>query len=215
MAQIRRAGADLAGRIRAWPRRTKLIAAGGVAAVVLLASLTAMSLGGSPEANPAGASTAAQSPTPGPAFPVQQHNARGISVTVPKGWKQTGAGVWIDFTDPEDSRRKVRILVEKTGTDDPTKFLTAAGNRLKKNLSPCDRPYDQIKLTGDVQLAGQPAAELEYTCGRDDEQRHGIWRAIIQDGHAYSFFLTAQESRFAESKPIYDEMVRSFQLDPA
>jgi hypothetical protein len=64
----------------------------------------------------------------------------------------------------------------------------------------------------DVQLDGRPAAELEYTCGQGDKMRHGIWRAVVVDGRSYHFFLTVPDSRFAESKIIFDEMVRSFRL---
>ncbi len=45
--------------------------------------------------------------------------------------------------------------------------------------------------------------------------RHGVWHGVAHDGRVYSFYLTANDSRFAESKPIYDEMVKSFQLTAA
>ena len=38
---------------------------------------------------------------------------------------------------------------------------------------------------------------------------------MIKDGKAYSFFLTTTEAKFADSKPIFDEMVRTFELTPA
>ena len=56
------------------------------------------------------------------------------------------------------------------------------------------------------------SAELEYVCGEGPEMRHGIWRAIVQDSRAISFYLTVPDGSFAESKIIYDEMVRSFTL---
>ena len=55
-----------------------------------------------------------------------------------------------------------------------------------------------------------PGAELEYTCGDGDKMRHGIWRAIVVDGTAYHFYLTVPDARFAASKVVFDEMVRSF-----
>jgi hypothetical protein len=214
LARARRAGANLAGRVRAWPGRTKLLATGGVAVLVLVSAIAMTKMGGSPQTPPADAA-APPPPTAQPvSFPVQQHNARGISVSVPDGWRQTAAGSWIDFTDPDDARRKVRIIVEDAGSD-PVKFMQVAESNLKKRTSSCTKPYAQVALRSDVQLAGQAAAELEYTCGQGDQERHGIWRAVLQGGKAYSFFLTAKESRFTESKPIYEEMVQTFQLAPA
>jgi hypothetical protein len=219
LTRARRAGAQLAGRVKAWPRRTKLIAAGGVAVVVVLASVALANMGGG---SPDGTTPAAQSSQPPPAeqanFAVQQYTGRGISVNVPAGWQKKASAntVYVDFTDPEDAKRRVRILVEKATGDDPAKFLSSAGDRLDKNTSgSCAPPYAQINLATDVQLAGQPAAELEYTCGTGDQERHGIWRAVLLDGHAYSFYLTARESQFAESKQIFDEMVRTFKVNPA
>jgi hypothetical protein len=34
----------------------------------------------------------------------------------------------------------------------------------------------------------------------------------VQNGKAYQFFLTVPNSLFAASKPIYDEMVRSYRF---
>ncbi|MBX6357552.1 MAG: protein kinase [Micromonosporaceae bacterium] len=217
LERARRTGAGLAGRVRSWPRRTKLVAAGGLAVVLVLGTVALLNMGGSPErAQPVAQSS--QPPADQPSFSVQQYSGRGISVNVPAGWqkKAPAKAVYVDYTDPDDPQRRVRILVEKTGGDDPAKFLSVAGDRLDRNASgSCDQPYHELNLAADVQLDGQPAAELEYTCGEGDEQRHGIWRAVIQDGHAYSFYLTVSESRFEESKPIYDEMVRTFKLNPA
>jgi hypothetical protein len=66
-----------------------------------------------------------------------------------------------------------------------------------------------------VELAGEPAAELEYTCGTGDTMRHGLWRAVVRDGKAYSFYLTVAQTRFEESRPIFEELVRSFELTAA
>jgi serine/threonine protein kinase len=214
-ARVRRAGGNLAGRVKAWPGRTKLLATGGVAVLVAVCAIAVMNMGGdSPDGPPANPVAIPETPTQQADFPVQQHNARGISVSVPQGWRQTGTGSWIDFTDPADSKRKVRIIVEDAGSD-PVKFMQVAENGLKTRTTSCTKPYSRLKLSDSVELSGQPAAELEYTCGQDDQERHGIWRAVLQGGKAYSFFLTAKESRFAESMPIYDEMVRTFKLDPA
>jgi hypothetical protein len=40
--------------------------------------------------------------------------------------------------------------------------------------------------------------------------RHGIWRAVVVEGVAYHFYVTTLAADFADSRIIYDEMVRSF-----
>ena len=88
------------------------------------------------------------------------------------------------------------------------KFLTTAETGLKKP-SICPSPYARVALI-DSELGKQPAAQLEYTCGSGDAKRHGIWQAVVVDGKAYHFYLTVPDSRFDESKVIFEEMLRSF-----
>ncbi|MEE6309289.1 protein kinase [Plantactinospora veratri] len=213
LAGARQAGDSVVRTVQGWPRKMQLAVAGGVAAV-LLVSIVALSLGGGDD--PADTPTPQAGPTseaPVPAsFATQSHSAKGVSVNVPKGWKKSGAGVYTDYTDPEDSGRRVRILVESGRT--PMGFMKVAEGGLKKNGSSCKKPYTQVALQ-EVEVAGKPAAELEYTCGEGSGKRHGVWRAITEDGKAYSFYLTTPDARFEESKPIFDEMVKSFRLGSA
>ncbi|MFC0528122.1 protein kinase domain-containing protein [Phytohabitans kaempferiae] len=208
----RRKGSQLVTTIKGWPRNVQIAAAAGVAAVVLLGSIVLLSGGGDTPNTPtqAGAETSAPAAPP---FETQQHAERGVAVNVPKGWAKSGKDdqVFIDYTDPDDRGRRVRILVENSRAE-PVQFLQAAGNRLRDNVSKnCARPYAELGLT-EVEVGGKPAAELEYTCGEGDSMRHGVWRAIVEDGKAYSFYLTTPESKFADSKAIFDEMVRTFEL---
>ena len=83
---------------------------------------------------------------------------------------------------------------------------------LRRHLGGSTWPVrDQVQLH-EAPLAGQSGAELEYTCGEGDAKRHGIWRALVKDGNAIHFYLTVPDNRFSESKIIFAEMVRSFQL---
>ncbi|MFK3982865.1 protein kinase [Micromonospora sp. NPDC050397] len=215
MASARSAGDSALTTIKGWPRKIQLAAAVGVVAVLVI-GFVAFS-GSDPETS-APPPQAGPSPTApaGPAFPVQAHSDRGISVNVPEGWKKSApkGALYIDYTDPDDSGRKIRILIEKT-TAAPIKFLENAGGQLAKpDSKSCAKPYTEVALQ-EVELAGKPAAELEYTCGDGDTKRHGIWRAIVQDGKAYEFYLTTPDAKFEESKPIFEEMVRSFAVTAA
>src|SRR5262249_37891910 len=93
-----------------------------------------------------------------------------------------------------------------------TRFLIAAENGLKKNQDSCPPPYSRVALRDTVTLDGQPAAELEYTCGSGERARHGLWRAAVISKKAYGFFLTVEADQFDAYKPIYLEAVRSYHL---
>jgi hypothetical protein len=216
VAGARQAGDTVITTVKGWPRKLQLAAAGGVVAVLVI-GIIALSGGDPKSAGPPQAGPSATAPA-GPSFATQPHAERNISVNVPAGWKKAAPknAVYIDFTDPADSGRRVRVLVEKaTSNPAPTKFLESAGNSLAKpDSKSCAKPYAQLTLH-DVQVGGKPAGELEYTCGAGDAKRHGIWRAIVQDGKAYEFYLTTPDARFEESRPIFDEMVRTFTITAA
>jgi len=202
----------LLAALRRWPSRVRVALAGAVAA--LLVVVVAVSVWPDPDQSAGGAPQAGASSAPPadqPLFPeVQAAQYGAISVNVPAGWTRNEGGVYVDFLDPEaDGARKVRLLIESLDTT-PRRMLENAEKNLKKPTT-CPAPYARVDLR-DTTLAGHPAAELEYTCGEGEKARHGIWRAIVVDGKAYSFYLTVPDARFAESKVIYDEMVRSFEL---
>jgi len=137
---------------------------------------------------------------------------RGFSLDVPADWTKTGsAKSYYDFTDPQDSGRRMRVNVEAAGST-PKAFMQVVANILSKDGRKCPTPYATVALHSDVTLAGRPAAELEYTCGSGSDMRHGIWRATVVGGKAYEFFLSVEDSRFAESKVIYDHAVESYRL---
>jgi hypothetical protein len=212
MATVRSTTERAVTTVRGWPRNTQLIAAGGVAVVLVLALVMTFS-GDDPETTPPvaqGGGTVAPATPAG--FATQTYNDRGISVHVPKGWNRKAAGVWVDYVDPDDRLRKVRILVESSnGT--PTSFLGVAENTLR-NSANCPKPYAKVEMRN-ASIAGRDGAVLEYTCGDAATGRHGLWGAVISNGKAYSFYLTTKGSRFQESKPIFDEMLKTYDLKAA
>jgi hypothetical protein len=196
--------------MRGWSRNLQVATAAGVAAMVVLGVVVIVNIGGSGTRAPAGATPVLKGAPGAAPFPIQKFADRGVAVNVPKGWKKASGVLYIDFTDPNDGGRRVRIITEDS-TAEPSRFMEIAEDGLQQRAKVCARPYERVDLRR-VTLAKQPAAELEYTCGTGDAKRHGIWRAVVNDGRAYSFYLTARESRFAESRSIFDEMARSFQL---
>jgi serine/threonine protein kinase len=197
--------------VKGWSPKQQLIA-GGVTLAVLIALILVITLpgGDDPSAPPAAGGRPSQAPVSAN-FPTQEYSDRGLSVRVPKGWTRKSGGVWVDYVDPKDKLRKVRILVESAKTT-PDKFLgDGAENTLRTRSTNCPKPYKRVSLDPTT-IAGQDGAVLEYTCGSGPEGRHGKWGAVIQGGKAYSFVLTTTEEKFADSAPIFDEMLRSYVL---
>jgi serine/threonine protein kinase len=195
--------------VRSWSR-TKQLALGGAGLAVILAVVLLLTLtgggGGTPTvAGPASATSVRTS------FETQDyHGNRAVSVKVPRGWKRVAAGNWVDYVDPDDPQRKVRILVEP-GTIAPRRFADSTAQATLRNSQNCPKPFQVVAVT-DVQVAGHPGAQLEYTCGSGPGMRHGIWRETTVNGRMYSFYLTSTHSRFAASKQVFDEMTRTFTL---
>ncbi|WBB65037.1 serine/threonine-protein kinase [Micromonospora sp. WMMD812] len=209
--RARRVGGELVRTVKGWPRKVQLAAAGGLAVVLLIGAVVLFGGGDEPPATPQAQPTAT---TPaGPGIEMQEHSARGIQVMVPKGWERATGGLYYDYVDPDDSGRKVRILTENFGGSSSMRWAEIAEGGLKKAKS-CPKPYAQVSMT-EQELAGKAAAEFEYTCGEGDTMRHGVWRGVVSGGKIYSFYLSSTEAKFAESKPIFDEMVRTFKLTAA
>jgi hypothetical protein len=198
---------ELTGRVPQW---AKIAVAAGLVGILLVGATAASGWmsGGSSNRTPQAQRSSAP---PKPLIDAEEYvDERGIRLNVPRNWARAPSGSYIDFTDPADHGRRLRVNIEKSGLD-PHGFLRAAGDQLKRNKSGCAAPYTEVGLN-DVQLDGKQAAELEYTCGSGATQRHGIWRAVVYNGKAYHFFLTVPATRYDESKPIYQEMVQSFHL---
>ncbi|MFU8870704.1 serine/threonine-protein kinase [Micromonospora sp. SL4-19] len=197
--------------VKGWPRKVQLGVAGGVA-VLLLIVVIALNSGGEKPAPPIVSSlptaTAEASPVDMQAF-----SGKGVSLQVPKGWQRQTGGLYVDFIDPDDTGRKVRVIAEPWGGTSVSWAEFASRNLRKKaaESKTCPAPYKEVSVS-EPKLAGEAAAELEYTCGEGDTMRHGVWRGLVKDGKVYSFYLSSTDARFAESKPIFDTMAESFQL---
>jgi hypothetical protein len=208
---IRNTGERVVTTVRGWPRNKQLAAAGTGLVVLALGLVLAFSGGDDAPPPAAGGSTDKSVQA---SFDTQDYQGnRAVSVKVPKGWKRTAAGNWVDYVDPDDSQRKVRILVEN-GSITPRRFAESTAQATLRNSKNCPKPFKPIAVS-DVQVAGHDGAQLEYTCGSGDTMRHGIWRETTVNSKMYSFYLTSTDARFAESKKFFDEMTKTFALNAA
>jgi serine/threonine protein kinase len=197
--------------VKGWERKQQLMAGGGALAVILVLVLVFSFAGGNGESDPPPAAAPEVVQEEKPPFETQEYKDRGITVQVPKGWDRNASGSWVDYVDPADAKHKVRILVEKSKAT-PSAFLGIAENTLKNRSSNCPKPYAQVGLT-ETKIAGRDGAVLEYTCGEGDAARHGLWGAVVTGGKAYSFYVTSTEAQFADSKPIFDQMIKTYALN--
>ncbi|MGR6317180.1 serine/threonine-protein kinase [Micromonospora soli] len=205
-------GGQLVDTVKGWPRKVQLAVAGGVA-VLLLIGVFALSGGDDPGPPPIVTSLpTATAPASSP-VDMEEQSVKGVTLQVPKGWDKKTGGVFVDFVDPQQDGRKVRILAEGWQGDSKG-WAEFASRNLRTKSKSCAEPYDQLAMT-ETTLAGKPAAEFEYTCGDGDTKRHGVWRGVVHDGKVYSFYLTANDANFAASRPIFDAMARSFQFASA
>jgi serine/threonine protein kinase len=197
--------------VKGWERKKQLIAGGGALGVVLVLVLVFSLAGGGDDNTPPPTARPSAVDDAKPAFATQVYEGRGISVQVPKGWVRKASGNWVDYVDPADAKHKVRILVEKSKAT-PKAFLGFAEDTLKNRSTACPDPYKRLGIT-DSKIAGREAAVLEYSCGTGDSARHGLWGAVVTGGNAFSFYVTSTETQFADSKPIFDQMVKTYALD--
>ena len=210
----RRAAGGLAGRVRGWPRGLQFGVAGAVVVLLILAvgAASGWFSGGTPAASAGG--TPSASPT-GPLITNARayQDTRGFTLNVPSDWNEAKTKSYVDFTDPSDPGRRMRVNVEAAGGT-AEQFLLVAESGLKRNTSRCIPPYKRIALR-QATLDGRPAAELEYTCGNDGDpqQRHGLWRATVAEKKAYEFYISAEVGRYDETMPIYQEAVQSYKLN--
>jgi len=199
--------------LRFKPKPWMIAAAAGAAVLLLIVIIVAVASSGggspnNPQAHPR--QTGDQ-----PLIPAVQpyHDDRGFSVNLPRDWKKVANATYVDFTEPGDSTRRIRVNVENAGSTSSAFMDVAERNSLKNNRT-CAAPYVNV-ARNQVKLGGHDATELEYTCGDGDHKRHGLWRATVVSGKSYHFYMSVPDSRFEESKAIYEELVRSFKFDRA
>ena len=205
--------ARLVAQVKSWPTAARIGASAGLAAVLVLVAVLALSGGGDKSTSTTGATgkpSASAAATPD--FAVQTFtDDRGMTVSVPADWKKQSSSTYTNFVNPGDSQQRMRLNVESAGNASAKQFLTGAERNLKNKL--CDG-YTRVGLT-DITLDGHPAAQLEYTCGSGNDMRHGVWAAVMFNGKAYHFYMTVPDTDYTKDLPIYQEMVASFRLTAA
>ncbi|NJC81175.1 protein kinase [Planosporangium mesophilum] len=198
------------------PKGRVAVLAGAVVGVLVLGIIVGTTMfGGSAPAPPA----AKPSATPNqPLIPVQEYrDPKGVAVNVPAGWRQSQpkSATYMDFIDPANPDRWVRVSVSRSNEATGRKALESAARRFQSTSASANgscQGYQQVQLA-DTRLAGYDGAVFEYTCAPPGKApRRGRWTAIVVNGMKYEITLSAPAATFDDSKKIEDEMVRSFRL---
>jgi serine/threonine protein kinase len=198
-------------RLRLRDRRAYVGIAAGLAVLLTIGlawALTSRDGGGDPAAPPPQAAPPQQG---GPPFEVETYQGRGVSINVPAGWQydDNDARVYVDFVHPSDSDTQVRLLVESPWNAAAEDLLRIAERNIQANGC---QPYQRIGEYTEIEVAGEPAMQMEYRCDDGDDLRRARWATLVHDGVAYSFRLTARDGEFDQHEPIFDELLRSFRL---
>lgn len=210
---------NLVGQVKAWPKKIRLAAAAGLAGVVLITGVAWAVMGDDEQPSgtatgPGGTPSPASSAAPQVPEGMQKVTFKGVTVLVPAGWKPVKAGTYVDYRDPADSQRWLRINVHssKSAAENQLKSAENGFKDVKRKFCQQDT-YQRVDLT-DQQLGGlDKGAQLEYQCvPPDKEPRHAIWRIAVADGTAYHIYLSTWESSYAADKAIFDQAIDSFAL---
>ncbi|GAA1605409.1 serine/threonine-protein kinase [Catellatospora bangladeshensis] len=209
---------NLVGQVKAWPKKIRLAAAAGLAGVVLITGV-AWAVMGDDEQQPPGSAAPGNTLSPAssaaPQVPegMQKVTFKGVTVLVPANWKAVKAGSYVDYRDPADSERWLRINVYKS-SGAPTKELEGAERNFKKDAKRCQKDtYQRVDLSDQKLGTLETAAQLEYLCTPPEKgARHAIWRIGAADGMAYHIYLSTWDDSFAADKPVFDAAIDSFAL---
>ena len=212
-AGLRDASGKAVQAFRGLPPKARIAVTAGAAALLVVVVASISLTGGGDGGRKPGAQ-ATNNPQK-PLIQVQEYrHPKGAAVNVPAGWLQSPpkSGDYMDFVDPQNADRWVRVNIEKTNLADGRAVLEAAARRFQSPNGGCPG-YQHVQIT-DAKLAGLKGASFEYTCAPPNKAlRHGRWTAIVANGETYQVTLSVPANDFNASKVIDDEMARSFRFN--
>ncbi|MFC7248017.1 protein kinase [Catellatospora aurea] len=206
------------GQVKALPKKLRLAVGAGLVGVLVITGVAWAVIGGGEEtpqgsavgpspSAPAASSASAQVPEG-----MQRVTFKNVTVLVPKGWTPAKSGSYIDYRDPTDKERWLRINVYKSGGN-PTRELEGAEKNFKKEDRCQKDTYQRIELSDQKLGTLETAAQLEYQCTPPNKNpRHAIWRIGVEGGTAFHIYLSTWEDSFAQDKAFFDQAIDSFTI---
>jgi hypothetical protein len=195
------------GRTPQQQNKLRLAVAGGVAAALLLATVSWAVFGRDKE-TPKAQQVPTVAPSTAPAN-VQQVEWNGITVTAPKDWKTEANSSYFDIESPADGERFVRLNAAASEKD-ARKTLESAERGTLKTL--CADGYQKVALV-EADLAGTKGWQLEFLCTpKGKAQKHGIWRIAVIGGKSRHLYLQTWAANFEEDKKVFDAMLPTYKV---
>jgi hypothetical protein len=190
-------------------KKMRLAIAAGVAAVLLVVSVSFAMWDKDNKQTPQSQQGPSSAPSSRPSLPPGDAvSFGGMTVLGPKGWKQSPGSSFMDIQSPSDSGRRIRLNAV-TAEKDASKTLEYAQSVTLANQ--CEEGLESMGLH-EAGLAGTQGMELEFVCKSKGKQRHGLWRvARIGDAMRHVYLLT-WEANFAEDRAYFDTAVQSFRV---
>ncbi|AEN11888.1 MULTISPECIES: serine/threonine-protein kinase [unclassified Streptomyces] len=135
----------------------------------------------------------------------------GFSLAVPEGWTRQVNDGQIDYT-PDDGAHRIRIGVDPD-PDFDNSYLHMVG--IEKDLAKRLPDYERLALESNV-FRDRPGSLWEFTWVESKDHpgpRHGIDQMYFGEtgGPEYALYLTGPEEDWAESRQLFDTMLRSWQ----
>ncbi|MEU7078356.1 serine/threonine-protein kinase [[Kitasatospora] papulosa] len=135
----------------------------------------------------------------------------GFSLAVPDGWERRTDEGQIDYT-PDDGAHRVRISLDP----DPDFGNSYAHMRsIEKDLSKRLPEYERLTLEENV-FRDRPGSRWEFTWTESKDHpgpRHGIDQMYFAEtgGPEYALYMTGPEEDLAETRKIFETMLRSWE----
>ncbi|MEV0869793.1 serine/threonine-protein kinase [Streptomyces sp. NPDC049950] len=135
----------------------------------------------------------------------------GFSLAVPDGWERRTDEGQIDYT-PDDGAHRVRISLDP----DPDFGNSYAHMRsIENDLSKRLPEYERLALEENV-FRDRPGSRWEFTWTESKDHpgpRHGIDQMYFAEtgGPEYALYMTGPEEDLAESRKIFETMLRSWE----
>ncbi|MFF9685161.1 protein kinase [Streptomyces sp. NPDC014623] len=135
----------------------------------------------------------------------------GFSLAVPEGWERQTSGSQIDYT-PDGGAHRLRI-----GLDPQPDFTHSYTHMqsIEKDLAARLPGYERLSLEKNV-FRDRPGSRWEFTWVESKDHpgpRHGIDQMYFAEagGPEYAFYMTGPAEERAESRKLFETMLRSWQ----
>jgi len=192
-------------------RTAVLVAVGLIVIMLVAAAVAGRALLGKPSSSGHRAGPVVPSATPtGPAalpagFRRYQHPG-GFSLAVPQGWtpSQVNPGI-VDVQEPGSSRF-LRLIRADSNASARTQLASA-----EPGFAHSHGDYRLIRLEK-VTYRSYDTADWEFTFSKGGTLRHVLYRTIASGGASYGLYLSVPDSRWTDSRRIFDVAAATFAL---